>query len=102
MRFLLVLALTLALARPAAASAPPANTRELDAIIQRALALWNVPGVAVAVVRGDEVVYLKGHGVREVGNKAPLTPDSLFPIASCTKAFVTAALAMLVAEGKLD
>jgi CubicO group peptidase (beta-lactamase class C family) len=102
MRFLLAGALVLIFVRPGPACAPPANTREIDAVIQRALAIWNVPGVAVAIVRADEVVYLKGHGASAVGTKSAVTPDTLFPIGSCTKAFVTAALAMLVAEGKLD
>ena len=58
--------------------------------------------MAVAVVRGDEVVYLKGFGVRELGGNDPVTPDTLFPLASCTKAFTSTAMAMLVDEGKMD
>jgi CubicO group peptidase (beta-lactamase class C family) len=99
-RMMLALALLL-VARPALACAPPANTRALDDIVRRALKIWNVPGVAVAVVRGDEVVYLKGHGVREVGKKAPVTHDTVFPLASCSKPFTSAALAILADEGKL-
>src|SRR4051812_19451859 len=72
MRSLLSVAVVLGLVQPVVACGPPANTRELDSVIQQALAIWNVPGVAVAVVRGDEVVYLKGHGARDVGNKAPV------------------------------
>ncbi len=88
--------------RPALGCAPPADTKALDAIVRRALTTWNVPGIAVAIVRGDEVVYLKGHGIREVGKKAPVTPDTVFPIASCSKPFTTTALAILGDEGKLD
>jgi CubicO group peptidase (beta-lactamase class C family) len=83
------------------AARPTVDARALAAVVQQALRAWNVPGVAVAVVRGDEVVYLKGHGVREVGKKGPVTPDTLFPIASCTKAFTTTAVAILVDEGKM-
>ena len=50
-----------------------------------ALAAWEAPGVAVAIVRGDEVVYLKGHGVKVLGKPEPITPDTLFPIASTRK-----------------
>jgi CubicO group peptidase (beta-lactamase class C family) len=74
---------------------------ELDRLSRAALEAWRVPGIAVAVVQGDRVVYLKGHGVRKLGAPEPVTPDSLFEIASTTKAFTTAALAMLVEEGKL-
>jgi CubicO group peptidase (beta-lactamase class C family) len=70
-----------------------------DAVVQEALEAWDVPGAAIAVVRDDEVIYLNGHGVKELGRPEPVTPDTLFPIASCTKAFTTTALAMLVDEG---
>ena len=49
---------------------------EVDAIVQEALRAWQVPGAAVAVVRGDEVIYLKGHGVRELGKPDPVTPET--------------------------
>jgi CubicO group peptidase (beta-lactamase class C family) len=54
----------------------------------------------VVVVTGDEVAYLQGHGVRELGKKAPVTPDTVFPLASLTKAFAATTLAVLVDEGK--
>jgi CubicO group peptidase (beta-lactamase class C family) len=73
----------------------------VDALVTKTLAAWHVPGVAVAIVRDGEVIYLRGHGVRDLGTKEPVTPDTLFPIASCTKAFTTTALAILVDEGKL-
>lgn len=73
----------------------------IDALVTKARESWNVPGVAVAIVRDDQVVYLKGLGVRAVGRADPVTPDTIFPIASCTKGFTTTAMAMLVGEGKL-
>jgi CubicO group peptidase (beta-lactamase class C family) len=95
---LLVLAL---LAGPAPASAAgPVNSRALDALCRDTLSRWKAPGLAVVVVRGDEVVYLQGHGVRELGKKAPVTPDTVFPLASLTKAFTAATLALLVDDGK--
>jgi CubicO group peptidase (beta-lactamase class C family) len=83
--------------------APPdaVDTAAVDRVVADALKAWDVPGVAVAIVRDDKVVYLKGHGVRELGRKDPVTPDTLFPIASCTKGFTTTAMAMLVDEGKM-
>lgn len=53
-------------------------------------------------MRGDEAVYLKGHGVRQAGGKQPVTPDSLFCIGSLTKAFTTTAMAMLVDDGNMS
>lgn len=78
------------------------NAAVIDALVENALKAWHVPGVAVAIVRNDEVVYLKGFGVKEAGKDDPVTPDTLFPIASCTKAFTTAAMAMLVDDDKMD
>ena len=57
--------------------------------------------MAVAIVHEDEVVYLKGKGVRAKGRDEPITPDTIFPIASLTKAFTATALGILVDEGKV-
>jgi CubicO group peptidase (beta-lactamase class C family) len=86
---------------PAAARADSFDSTAVDALVREALKSWHVPGVAVAIVRDNEVVYLKGHGVRDVTTKEPVTPDTLFSIASCTKAFTTTAMAILVDEGKM-
>jgi CubicO group peptidase (beta-lactamase class C family) len=60
-----------------------------------------VPGIAVAIVKDGRVVSEKGYGVRRLGDPAPITPHTIFGIASNTKVFTSAALAMLVDEGKL-
>jgi CubicO group peptidase (beta-lactamase class C family) len=73
----------------------------IDALMQEALQVWQVPGASVAVVQGDEVVYLKGFGVREQGRDGPVTPETLFAIGSTTKAITTTAMAMLVDDGKM-
>jgi CubicO group peptidase (beta-lactamase class C family) len=72
----------------------------IDRILTDALEAWKVPGASLAVVyRGQ--VYVKGYGVKQLGNPRRVTPDTLFPLASCTKAFTTTAMAMLVDEGKM-
>jgi CubicO group peptidase (beta-lactamase class C family) len=73
----------------------------LDAYVTGALATWNVPGLALAIVRHDSVIYARGYGVRTVGTNDRVDDRTVFAIGSCTKAFTTAALAMLVDEGKV-
>ena len=75
---------------------------DLDEYIARALKEFNVPGLALAVVKDGRVVVAKGYGVREMGKPAPVDEQTLFGIASNSKAFTTAALAMLVDEGRLS
>ncbi len=62
---------------------------------------WQVPGLALAVVRGDSVVHMRGYGTTRVGGSEPVDAHTNFAIASTSKAFTTAALAMLVDEGGL-
>ncbi len=73
-----------------------------EAFVDKMVRDWNVPGLAVAIVKDGEVVYAKGFGDRDVERKLPVTPDTLFAIGSSTKAFTTFTLATLVDEGKLD
>lgn len=60
------------------------------------------PGLAVAVVRGDKIIYTRGFGRRDVGAKLPVTPRTQFYIASTTKSFTAAAAKLLADEGKID
>jgi CubicO group peptidase (beta-lactamase class C family) len=63
---------------------------------------WQVPGVAVAVVKGNDLVHTAASGLRDVDQKLPVTPDTLFAIGSSTKAFTTFVLGTLVDEGRLQ
>lgn len=72
-----------------------------DAWLEEARTAWNVPGVAVGIVKSGEVVFLKGSGLRDVDAKLPVTEKTIFAIGSATKAFTTAVLATLVDEGRL-
>ena len=63
---------------------------------------WKVPGAAIAIVKDNEVIFSEGIGLRDVEQGLTMTPQTLMPIASCTKAFTTAAMALLVDAGKLD
>jgi CubicO group peptidase (beta-lactamase class C family) len=75
--------------------------KEIDDYAAKAGQDWRVPGFALAIVKDDRVVFAKGYGVRELGKPEPVDKDTLFAIASNTKAFTAAALATLVDEGKL-
>jgi CubicO group peptidase (beta-lactamase class C family) len=88
------------LAGPAAAAKDPLDG--FDRFVARQLEIWKAPGASVAVVRGDQVVLLKGYGYRDLESKAPMTPRTVQPIASITKSFTVASLAVLVRDGKLS
>jgi len=77
------------------------NFEKLDSYISKAVKDFKAPGLAVAVVKDNEIVFKKGYGYRDMSKKNPVTPNSLFNIASCTKAFTAATLGMLVEEGTL-
>ncbi|MFP4550684.1 MAG: serine hydrolase domain-containing protein [Spirochaetales bacterium] len=61
-----------------------------------------IPGMAIAVVQGDEIVYQAGLGTRELGTELPVTPDTMFAIASTTKTLTTATMAALVDDGRIS
>ena len=98
MRPFVVFALLLLIPSPAAAQFVPTP---IDLVVNYGMTEFHVPGAAVVVVLGDEVVYCKGYGVRTAGTNQPVTPDTVFAIASCSKAFTATLIAMLVDEGKL-
>lgn len=99
---LVLLSLPVAAAPPALAKPKPAPPLAgLDAHVARTMKEFGAPGMAVAVVKDGRVVLAKGYGVRRVGDPAPVDADTLFGVASNTKAFTCAALSILVEEGKL-
>jgi CubicO group peptidase (beta-lactamase class C family) len=84
-----------------AGAAEPAPLEGLDAWIRQGMLDWEVPGLAVAVVRDDSVVFARGYGVRELGGSDAVDEHTLFAIASTTKALTVAALGMLVDDGEM-
>ena len=72
-----------------------------DLYMEKLLKDWNAPGVGVGIVVGDTLVFAKGYGYRDFEKKLPVTPTTLFPIASNTKLFTAVAAGLLVEEGKL-
>lgn len=74
---------------------------DIDTLFNRILKDQVAAGFSVAVVKGDEIIYSKGFGYRDVENKRPVTPNTLFAIGSSTKAFTGSLLGLLRKEGKL-
>lgn len=79
----------------------PDRALEISTLVESMRAQWQVPGLSVAVVKDDRVVLSRGFGVTQVGGTESVDADTLFAIASNTKAFTSAALAILVDEKKL-
>ncbi len=77
------------------------NNQKLDAMIVQGIKDWKVPGLAAIVVKDGKVVFQKTYGVKNVQTKEPVNENTLFAMASTTKAIVALSLGMLVDEGKL-
>ncbi|MFT3768724.1 MAG: serine hydrolase [Minicystis sp.] len=101
-------------AAPPSSSTPPPSTSSsasparapdplagLDAYVERSLATWSAPGLAIAIVHGDGAPVVRGYGVRELGKGGRVGADTVFPVASLTKTFTAAAAGLLVEEGKM-
>src|SRR5947207_11798856 len=93
---LLLLPLTVPSAR-----ADDAPLQDLDAYVTKAIKDWDVPGLALVVVKDDKVVLVRGYGVRKAGETTPVDGHTLFAIGSISKSFTAASLGLLVDEGKI-
>ena len=78
------------------------SSDEIDLLVQDAMTKFNVAGVAVGMVKDGVMIHRKGYGVKSIATNEPVDEHTNFAIASNTKAFTTAALAILVDEGKLS
>ena len=102
-RCVLVLWLTFVLATAAIAQStvPAAPPSDLDSYVANSMKAFDVPGMAVAIVKDGKILVAKGYGVRKLGEPTAVDEFTMFAIGSNTKAFTTAALATLVDAGKL-
>ena len=104
-KILLLLAMLLVLMQAEAQKAkekPDQRFAGLDAQLQALLGDWRAAGFAVAVVEKDKIVYTRGFGYKDYAAKTPVTPNTLFAIGSCTKAFTSSLLGILADEKKID
>ena len=74
----------------------------VDKELKEVLETWKAAGFAVAVVEKNKIIYAKGFGYRDYENKIPVTPNTLFAIGSCSKAFTTSLLGILQSENKIS
>ncbi len=75
---------------------------DFDAYVAQVMKAFEVPGLALAVVKDGQTVLARGYGVRKLGEPAPVDARTLFGIASKTKVFTATALGLLVEEGKIE
>lgn len=80
----------------------PDNLQHLPDTIEQALTQFHTPGMSVGIIKDGEVVYLNGHGLRDVANQLPVEPDTWFRLASTSKAFTATTVAQLVDEKVLS
>jgi CubicO group peptidase (beta-lactamase class C family) len=99
-RFSVVAAALAALAAASPALAQRGALAGFDEYVLQAMRTWEVPGAAVAIVRGDSVILSRGYGVRQIGRPEAVDDRTLFAIGSSSKAFTAALVGMLVDEGK--
>lgn len=74
----------------------------IDKRVEKIMTEWQVPGCAIGIIKNGKLMYSKGFGYRDLENKLPVTPNTLFPIASNSKLFTSTAIGMIVNEGKLE
>jgi len=103
----IVLAVVLAVhfSTPAAPEVDPELQQRLDLLVEQLeqqRQTYHVPGMAIAVVKDDEVVFTHGFGIASVEKETPVTPETIFAIGSSTKAFTSTLVGMLVDEGEMD
>jgi CubicO group peptidase (beta-lactamase class C family) len=96
------LAMCAGMAMRSAAAQPAPLPRELDDYIADAVKQFEIPGLAIAIVKDGQPIVVRGYGVTKLGTTEAVTADTVFDIASLTKAFTAAAIATLVDDGKLD
>lgn len=99
MRSLVAVVLAATVVAPAQAQRAP--LRGLDAYVTVAMQVWKVPGLAIAIVKNDSVIFIKGYGTRTMNTQQPVDDHTLFAIGSASKAFTATLVAMYVDEGKM-
>ncbi|MEP6616628.1 MAG: serine hydrolase [Ginsengibacter sp.] len=77
------------------------TSQQVDSLVEKTLKTFDVPGIAVAIVKDGKVIHAKGYGVRSLATRQKVDENTMFGIASNTKAFTVAGLGIMVDEGKI-
>ena len=77
------------------------SNTQIDSLVERSMKAFDVPGIAVGIIKDGKIIHAKGYGVRSLNTKQQTDENTLFGIASNSKAFTCTALGMLVDEGKI-
>lgn len=98
----IIIILLIGLSLPLFAQKSEIDYAALDAYIKKSMKEHQLPGLAIGIVKGEDVVFQNGYGLRKEGETAPVTTNSMFAIASISKAFSASCLGILEADGKID
>lgn len=96
---ILVFSLAVVFSQPSISQA--LSGKQIDSLVQKTMETFDVPGMAVAVIKDGKIYHKNTFGIRSIKTEAPVNENTLFGVASNTKAFTTAALAQLIDKGKL-
>ncbi|MEO6348691.1 MAG: serine hydrolase [Aquaticitalea sp.] len=99
-KILLILLATMSLGISAFAQ-DTAKNKKFNAMIESGMKDWQIPGLAFVVVKNGEVIYKKAYGVKDIDTKVPVDEETLFSMASTTKAFIAMSIGILVDQGKV-
>ena len=84
-----------------AGQAQPLTSSAIDSLVERSLKAFDVPGISVGIIKDGKLIHAKGYGVRSLNTMQKMDENTLFGIASNSKAFTASALGILVDEGKI-
>jgi CubicO group peptidase (beta-lactamase class C family) len=101
-RILFILLVTILYASTTFALNNNSKIKNLDAMIAAGMKDWQVPGLAAVVVKDGKVVFKKVYGIKDIDTKEPIDEDTLFSMASTTKALIAISLGILVDQGKIN
>jgi CubicO group peptidase (beta-lactamase class C family) len=106
-RFAVLAFIAVASTAPGAQSSAPGDSPALDfarleARLESLRDRWNVPGLVAGIAKGNQIVWTKAFGYADLTTRAPVTPDTVFHLASLTKPFAAVVLLQLVERGQLD
>lgn len=98
----LILSLVITLLFTTTYSQTESQLQHLDNYYSKSLKEWNIPGMAIAIVSKDSIIFSKGYGFSDINKQTKVDGNTLFAIASNSKAFTATSIAQLVEQGKID